>query len=130
MFRSGFFQRDAQFSKFSREQLHPLPPSKSLPHRAAARQTFMTDEARRRELLGVVVRGGGDNVLSFFPVNSEIIFLYFFFLLCACATNKSTVTFLRHFFRYARASVRTGSYAPGVFRCVVNSNSAEVIPQK
>ena len=59
-----------------------------------------------------------DNVLLFFPVNSEIIvWLYVFFFLCACATNKSTVTFLQHFFRDARASVRTGSYAPDMYLC-------------
>ena len=37
-----------------------------------------------------------------------------FFFLCACATNKSTFTFLQHFLTDARASVRTGSYAPAI----------------
>ena len=60
-----------------------------------------------------------DNFLSFFPVNSEIIFCMFFFL-CACATNKSTFTFLQHFLTGACASVRTGSYAPD---CIMQTQS-------
>ena len=47
--------------------------------------------------------------------------MYVFFFLCACATNKSIVTFLQHFFRDARASVRTGSYAPGAGALCTNN---------
>ena len=45
------------------------------------------------------------NVVSFVSVNSEILLCMFTF----CYAH-STLTFLRPFFRYARASVRTGSY--------------------
>ena len=61
-----------------------------------------------------------DNVLSSFSVNSEIILCMFSFCYA-----QSTLTFLRHFFRYARASVRTGSYAPELTCCISTYYFAE-----
>ena len=69
-----------------------------------------------------------DNVLSFFPVNSQIICCIFSFFYAHVLQINPLLPFFNVFFRDARASVRTGSYAPGLYKNFKNTPSLQNSP--